>query len=95
MITTPGIGKLATQTVIAEIEVNMSWFPTADHLASWIGLCPGNNESIGKRRKTTSPQWQRCSSAALPLRGRGRSLITRTRLSTRFRSLHRQFGKAS
>ena len=35
---------------MAEIGVDMSRFPTADHLASWAGLCPGNNESAGKRK---------------------------------------------
>jgi hypothetical protein len=36
--------------LIAEIGVDMSAFPTAKHLASWAGLCPGNNEPVGKRR---------------------------------------------
>jgi hypothetical protein len=34
--------------IISEIGVDMSRFPTAAHLASWAGLCPGNNESAGK-----------------------------------------------
>jgi transposase len=36
--------------VIAEIGADMSRFPTADHLASWAGLAPGNDKSAGKRR---------------------------------------------
>jgi hypothetical protein len=46
----PGIGKRSAEVIIAEIGVDMSRFPTAAHLASWSGLCPGNNESAGKRK---------------------------------------------
>lgn len=48
--TIPGVGKRAAETIIAEIGVDMTRFPTAAHLASWAGLCPGNNLSGGKRR---------------------------------------------
>ena len=46
----PGINARAAQCMIAEIGLDMSRFPTPHHLASWAGLCPGNNESAGKRR---------------------------------------------
>lgn len=46
----PGIGKRSAQTILAEIGLDMDRFPTASHLASWTGLCPGNNESAGKRK---------------------------------------------
>jgi transposase len=48
--TIPGIARRAAETIIAEIGTDMSRFPTAAHLASWAGMCPGNNESAGKRR---------------------------------------------
>jgi transposase len=48
--TIPGIDERTASTLVAEIGVNMDQFPDADHLASWAGLCPGNNESAGKRR---------------------------------------------
>jgi transposase len=50
LLTIPGIAEVAARVVIAEIGVNMTVFPTAGHLASWAGLCPGNNESAGKHR---------------------------------------------
>ena len=51
----PGVGEHVAQTIIAEIGVDMDRFPTDGHLASWAGMCPGNNESAGKRTsgKTT------------------------------------------
>ena len=46
----PGIGRISAQQIIAEIGYNMDRFPSAAHLCSWAGLCPGNNESAGKRK---------------------------------------------
>jgi transposase len=46
----PGIGRRVAEEVLAEIGTDMSRFPSASHLASWAGLCPGNNESAGKRK---------------------------------------------
>lgn len=50
-----GIGKRSAEVIVAEMGIDMSRFPTEAHLASWVGLCPGNNESAGKRKsgKTT------------------------------------------
>ncbi len=46
----PGIGVGASATVISEIGADpAAWFPSAEHLASWVRLCPGNHESAGKR----------------------------------------------
>ena len=51
----PGIQKTAAAAIIAETGPDMTQFPTAPQLPSWIGVCPGNNESAGKRKsgKTT------------------------------------------
>jgi transposase len=45
----PGINPRAAQGILAEIGTDMTWFPSAGHLASWAGMCPGNHESAGKR----------------------------------------------
>lgn len=51
LTTIPGIGPLTAAAVLAEIGVEVGeFFPTAAHLASWAGMCPGNHESAGKRR---------------------------------------------
>ncbi len=53
--TTTGIQLRTAQNVVAECGINMTQFPTDRHFTSWLGLCPGNNESAGKRKsgKTT------------------------------------------
>ena len=48
----PGISRTAAEIIIAEIGVDMSQFPSADHLVSWAGLCPKLDESAGRRRST-------------------------------------------
>ncbi len=45
----PGVGRRVAEHVLAEIGTDVSGFPTAAHLVSWAGLCPGNKESAGKR----------------------------------------------
>lgn len=52
--TIPGVGRRTAEAIVAEIGVDMSRFPTAAHLASWAGMCPGQNESAGKRRSGTT-----------------------------------------
>lgn len=46
----PGVGESSAKTILSVIGTDMSRFPTAAHLASWAGVCPGNNESAGKRK---------------------------------------------
>jgi transposase len=50
LCTIPGVGKRIAQNILAEIGPDMSVFPSARHLASWSGQCPGNDRSAGKQR---------------------------------------------
>ena len=62
LATIPGVNRRVAEVIVAEIGADMSRFPTAGHLASWAGMCPGNHESAGKRRsgKTTKgSRWLR------------------------------------
>src|SRR4051794_7235082 len=62
LLSIAGIQRRTAEVVIAEIGTDMSRFPSSRHLASWAGLCPGNNESAGKRkhgRTTKGSPWPR------------------------------------
>jgi len=50
LVTIPGVARKTSVSLLAEIGTDMSVFPTAAHLASWAGICPGNNASGGKRK---------------------------------------------
>ena len=52
IVTIPGISTYVADVIIAETGADMSRFPTAGHLASWAGTCPGSNESAGRVKST-------------------------------------------
>jgi transposase len=91
--TITGVGKRAAETIIAEIGVDMSRFPTAAHLSSWAGVAPGNNITGGKRgsgKTTKGDVWlidilTQCAWAAAHTRD--------TYLSAQFWRLARRIGK--
>lgn len=60
LTTMPGVGDVVAQSIVSEIGVDMSRFPSAAHIVSWAGLCPGQDESAGKhrsRRTRKGPVW--------------------------------------
>jgi transposase len=92
LATIPGISERGAQVIISEIGVDMTRFPTAAHLASWAGLCPGNNESAGKHRsgKTRKGNKELCAVLVESAWSAGR---TSTYVGAQFRRFHRRFGK--
>lgn len=63
--TIPGVGLRTAQVLLAEIGTDMKQFPTPQHLASWAGLCPGNNLSAGKRKGHANKKGSRWLRGAL------------------------------
>lgn len=63
--TIPGLAQTSGENILAEIGLDMSQFPTAKHLASWAGQCPGNNESGGRKRRAPTRSGNRWLSRAL------------------------------
>ncbi len=60
--TIPGVKRRLAEVILAEIGTDMRRFPSAQHLASWAGMCPGNHESAGKRlsgKTRKGSQWLR------------------------------------
>jgi transposase len=93
LITIPGVGQGTAEVIIAEIGVDMSRFPTAGHLASWAGMCPGNHESAGKRRSGRTRHGNTALRSALVEAAWAASRSKGTYLSAQYWRLHRRFGK--
>jgi transposase len=90
--TIPGVGRRAAECILAEIGPDMSVFPDAEHLASWAGLCPGNNESGGKRRSGKTRRGDVWLADVLTECAWGAARTHDTYLSAKFWRLHRRIG---
>jgi transposase len=65
LCTIPGVQQRTAEVIVAEIGTDMSRFPSARHLASWAGQCPGNDRSAGKRRSGTTRHGSKWLDSAL------------------------------
>jgi len=91
--TIPGVGEIVAQIIVAEIGVDMERFPTANPLARWAGMCPGNNESAGKRKSGKTTKGSRYLRAALVQAAWAASHQKETYLAAQYKRLVKRMGK--
>ncbi len=91
--TIPGIGSRIAQMVVAELGTDLHRFPSTQHLASWAGLCPGNDESAGKRRSGRIRKGNPWLRAALTEAAQAASRSKGRYLAAQFRRLAARRGK--
>jgi len=85
--TIPGVGVRTAQVLLAEVGPDVSRFPTAGHLASWAGMCPGNDESAGKRRSGQTRKGNRWLRSALIEAAHAAARTQGTYLASQYRRL--------
>ena len=89
--TIPGIGRRTAEVIVAEMGTDMSRFPSAGHLASWAGVCPGNNRSAEKHKRAPTTKGNNWLKPALveAAKAAGR---TKTYLGGQYQRLARRIG---
>jgi transposase len=91
--TIPGVARRAAEIIVSEIGQDMSRFPTADHLAAWAGVAPGNNESAGKRYSGTVRKGDWALKVTLVQAAHAASHTRNTYLSAQYHRLAGKRGK--
>jgi transposase len=91
--TIPGVGPRAAEILLAEIGTEMSRFPSAKHLASWAGMCPGHHESGGKRRSGKTRKGSRWLRQILVAMAHVASKTKHTYLAAQYRRIAARRGK--
>ena len=89
----PGVSQRVAETVVAEIGADMKPFPSAGHLASWAGMCSGNNESAGKRRSGRTTKGNRWLKRIVVQAAWAAGHAKGTYLSAQYRRLSRRRGR--
>ena len=93
LMTIPGVGRRTAEVLVAEVGTDMDQFPTARHLASWVGLCPGNNESAGKQKSGRTRKGNPWLRAALVEVAQAAGRAKRTYLGAQYQRLVARRGK--
>src|SRR5262252_1263546 len=91
--TIPGVSQRTAQDLVAEIGVDMAWFPSAKHLCSWAKVSPGNNESAGKRKSGRTGKGNKWLRAVLVECAHAAGHTKGTYLGTKFRRFASRKGK--
>lgn len=91
--TIPGISQRVAETVLAEVGPDLEVFASAGHLASWAGMCPGNNESAGKRRSGKTTKGNRWLKRVLVQAAWAASRTKGTYLAAQYRRLAKRRGR--
>jgi transposase len=91
--TIPGVVETVAQVIVAEIGMDMSHCPSAKPLASWAGMCPGNHESAGKRKRGKTTQGNRYLRAILVQAAWAASHQKDTYLAAHYHRLVKRMGK--
>ena len=91
--TIPGVNQTVAEVMVAEMGVDMGRFPTHRHLASWVGLAPGNHESAGKRQSGRTTKGNPALRLALVQAAWAASRTKDTYLSALYRRLAARRGK--
>lgn len=93
LCTIPGINEITARLLFAELTDNLEAFSSSEHLASWLGVCPGNNESAGKKHACGTPKGNKYARQVLIEAANGISLMKSGALHDRFEAYRIRRGR--